>query len=99
MARWLGLSTAISAGALLAGCATHGPPPGQDMKLPAKFVETGPWKESPAPDNIARGDWWKVFTDPVLDALEDQASANSPRLRAAAARVEQARAIAGIVEA
>jgi multidrug efflux system outer membrane protein len=94
-----GLRLAASLAALVTGCANPGPPPGQDVKLPAKFVETGPWKESPAPASIARGDWWKVFGDPVLDALEEQASANSPRLRAAAARVEQARAVAGIVEA
>ncbi len=91
---------AVGVAALAAGCAGHpGPPPGQDTKLPAAFVETGPWKQTPAPAAIARGDWWKVFGDPVLDALEDQATANSPRLRAAAARVEQARAVAGIVEA
>ena len=91
---------AVGVAAMAAGCAGHpGPPPGQDAKLPAAFVETGPWKQTPAPAAIARGDWWKVFGDPVLEALEDQATANSPRLRAAAARVEQARAVAGIVEA
>lgn len=67
--------------------------------MPVAFVETGPWKQTPAAEEIARGDWWKVFGDPVLDALEDQAAANSPRLRAAAARVEQAHAVAGIAEA
>ena len=99
MSRDCGLRGAVGVAMLLAGCANHGPPPGQDVKLPARFVETGPWKESPAPNDIARGDWWKVFGDPILDAIEEQASTNSPRLRAAAARVEQARAIAGIVEA
>ena len=43
--------------------------------------------------------WWNVFNDAKLNELEDQAQVSSPNLRAAAARVVQARAIAGIVEA
>ncbi len=43
--------------------------------------------------------WWNVFNDAKLNELEDQARASSPNLRAAAARVVQARAIAGVAEA
>lgn len=43
--------------------------------------------------------WWNVFNDSKLNELEDQARASSPNLRAAAARVVQARAIAGVAEA
>jgi outer membrane protein, multidrug efflux system len=41
-------------------------------------------------------DWWRAFNDPVLDALETRALAANQDLRAALARVEQARALAGV---
>lgn len=40
--------------------------------------------------------WWQAYQDPQLDALVAQALAGNPSLRAAAARVEQARGMAGI---
>lgn len=54
----------------------------------------GTWKEATPTDAIARGDWWSVFNDPVLDGLERQAATNNQDLKAAAARVTQARALA-----
>jgi multidrug efflux system outer membrane protein len=41
-------------------------------------------------------DWWRAFNDPALDALETRALAANQDLRAALARVEQARALAGV---
>lgn len=66
---------------------------------PAAFVEAGPWKEAAPSDAIARSNWWEIFQDPVLNRLEEEARASSPRLQAAAARVEQARAILGYTDA
>ncbi|MCY1341172.1 Outer membrane protein OprM [compost metagenome] len=42
--------------------------------------------------------WWRAYGDPQLDAWMDQALAGSPSLAMAAARVRQARALAGVVE-
>jgi len=44
-------------------------------------------------------DWWKSFGDPQLDHLVDQALADSPSLRAAAARVVKAQSAVGIARA
>ncbi|QEL57037.1 efflux transporter outer membrane subunit [Chromobacterium paludis] len=44
-------------------------------------------------------DWWKRFDDPVLNQLIDEAVKNNFDLQAAAARVEQAAAQAGIARA
>ena len=44
-------------------------------------------------------DWWKLFNDPQLDALEQQALALSPTLAIASARVERARAQSSVVAA
>ena len=56
----------------------------------------GTWKTAEPSDATLRGEWWKVFGDPALDALETRARAANQDLRAAAARVEQARAAAGL---
>lgn len=45
----------------------------------------------PAPER-----WWVLFMDPVLDNLVDEALAHNRDLRAAAERIEQSRAQAGI---
>ncbi|WP_028631000.1 efflux transporter outer membrane subunit [Metapseudomonas resinovorans] len=42
--------------------------------------------------------WWRAYGDPQLNAWMDQALADSPSLAMAAARVRQARALAGVVE-
>jgi multidrug efflux system outer membrane protein len=57
-------------------------------------AELGTWKEATPADNIARGNWWSIFNDPVLDDLERQAAENNQDLKAAVARVTQARALA-----
>ncbi len=54
------------------------------------------WKTAATPEALPRGDWWKLFSDPTLDDLQSRALAANQNLAAAAARVEQARAAAGI---
>jgi multidrug efflux system outer membrane protein len=54
------------------------------------------WKAAAPADAIPRGEWWKLFSDPALDALESRALTANQDLQAAAARVDQARAAAGI---
>lgn len=50
------------------------------------------WKLAEPKDALPKGDWWKVFHDSVLDELESIAVTNNQNLRAAVARVDQARA-------
>ncbi len=57
-------------------------------------AQFGAWKQAVPADEIARGDWWKIFHDPILDHLEQQAAVNNQELKAAIARVTQARALA-----
>jgi multidrug efflux system outer membrane protein len=56
----------------------------------------GAWKTAAPADTLARGAWWSLFADPALDQLESRALAANQDLRAAAARVEQAAAAAGL---
>jgi multidrug efflux system outer membrane protein len=70
-----------------------------DAAMPSTYRDAddrGSWKVGTPNDAVARGEWWKLFADPALDALETQALASNQDLRASAARVEQARAAAGV---
>ncbi len=79
---------------ILCGC-TVGP----DYKRPEVTSLTPTdwrWKVAEPKDAIPKGEWWKVFNDSVLDQLETEALASNQNLRAAVARVDQARAVARI---
>lgn len=52
------------------------------------------WKIAEPMDTVPKGEWWTVFSDPVLDHLETNAVADNQNLRAAVARVDQARSAA-----
>jgi multidrug efflux system outer membrane protein len=85
--------------ALLAASCTVGPDYERPaMEAPAAWKETGPWKEAAPRDAIAKGAWWELFGDPFLNELEERAAAANPDLRAAVARVSQARAVARLTE-
>jgi len=49
-------------------------------------------------ESLADAPWWAIFTDPTLQALVRESIANNLDLQAAVARVEQARAEAGIAK-
>jgi multidrug efflux system outer membrane protein len=77
---------------LVASCAV-----GPDYKKPDVTAQTpAEWNWTPAVprDAAPKGPWWEIFQDPVLDQLETNAVAGSQTLRAAVARVDQARATA-----
>jgi multidrug efflux system outer membrane protein len=51
------------------------------------------WKEAQPAEQLARGEWWAIFGDGVLNDLEVQARDANQNLKAAAARLKQARAL------
>lgn len=92
--------TPMLAALVLAGCAA---PAFQqpDVEVPAGFKEAaadGNWKPAQPAEAQERGEWWKAFGDPVLEALIADATAANQNLAAATARVRQARALAGVAE-
>lgn len=54
------------------------------------------WKIAEPGDALPKGDWWVLYADAELDRLERAALSENQSLKAALARVEQARAAAGI---
>ncbi|MGO4382226.1 efflux transporter outer membrane subunit [Pseudoduganella sp. RAF53_2] len=57
------------------------------------------WKQAQPAEQQPRGEWWLAFNDPALNELIAEATKANANLAVAAARVKQARAIAGIAEA
>jgi multidrug efflux system outer membrane protein len=57
------------------------------------------WKQGRPAERQPRGEWWLAFNDPALTALIGEANRNNASLAVAAARVKQARAIAGVATA
>ena len=57
------------------------------------FRENADWKPAQPADETLRGDWWELFGDPDLNALEAQIDVSSQTLKAAAAQLAQARAL------
>lgn len=68
--------------------------PDTSTQLPSNFKAPDGWKIAEPSDNVAKGEWWKKFSDSRLNKLVDEAMANNQSLRAAFFRVEQARSIA-----
>jgi len=59
---------------------------------PATYKEAGEWKVAEPMDATPKGNWWTVFNDPRLDQLESQVAAANQNIKAAVARLQQARA-------
>src|SRR5258708_80203 len=65
-------------------------PPG--VQSPPAYKEVGDWKPAQPNDQNLGGNWWTIFQDPQLDALEQQVNVGNQNLKAAVAQFQQARA-------
>jgi len=94
---------ALSGVVVLAGC-TVGPkysrpavatPPVYKEQPPQSPEAASIWTPAQPADQQVRGKWWEIFGDPQLDNLEDQVTVSNQDLKAAEARLRQARALVG----
>lgn len=90
---------ALLLAATLAACAsTSGVEPSRaQLRDAASLGVTASVTQASEPASDPR--WWQAFGDPQLDRLVDQALADSPSLRLAAARLDRARAVLGLADA
>jgi NodT family efflux transporter outer membrane factor (OMF) lipoprotein len=88
--------------ALFAGGCSVGPkyqkpaiqvPTAYKEQPPDSYKESQGWKTAQPSDAVLRGDWWTLFGDPGLNALEAQVDVSNQNLKAAEARFDQARAL------
>lgn len=82
--------------ALLGGC-TVGPNYHRPTApVPTTWDVEQPWRQSAPKDLIPKGEWWTIFQDEQLNALEKQEVDANQTIKVSAARLEQARATAAI---
>ncbi len=62
------------------------------VQAPPAYKELGDWKPAQPNDQNLGGNWWTIFQDPQLDALEQQINVGNQNLKAAEAQFRQARA-------
>ena len=63
-----------------------------DIPIAAQYKEQSPWMPAEPADELGRGDWWTIYGDSDLNALETRLVVHSPDLAAALARYNQAKA-------
>jgi len=78
----------------LTGCAVGPDYRKPDAPVPAQFKELEGWHAAQPRDELPRGSWWEVFGDPELDGLMKRVDISNQNIRAAEARVRQARGVA-----
>ena len=62
-------------------------------ETPAEFKEGEDWTVAQPKDSEDRGKWWKVYSDPELDALEDQLNIDNQNIKQSFENFMEARAI------
>lgn len=87
--------------AFLTGC-TVGPKyarpsaaaaPAYKELTPENFKDTDGWKQAQPSDATLKGNWWEIFNDAQLNALEEQVNVSNQNIAAAAANFLAARAL------
>ncbi len=96
--------SALAAAMILVGCSTTKPTEKIKLDLPSQYRESqsdldGAWKVARPADGVDRGTWWAVFDDTDLNKLISEATRSNSTLAIALARVREARASAGLVDA
>ncbi len=59
---------------------------------PPVYREAAGWKTAQPADEQDRGPWWEIYQDQELNALEGEATNANQNIKAAFARLQQARA-------
>ena len=88
----------LAGAALFAGCAVTPRYERPPVELPAAWRAQGAAAAAGAPA-VTDGRWWRIYRDPALERLVDEALAHNTDLLVAAARVDEARAFLGEAEA
>lgn len=88
---WLSL---VSLGLIVAGCSVGPDYVRPDAPMSAEFKPAPGWKIAMPEDDVVKGEWWKIYRDPVLNDLMAQVEPNNQNIAIYIARVRQAQALA-----
>ncbi len=82
----------LSLGFLLIGGCSVGPKYSKPTtQIPPAYKENANWKTAQPSDQAQKGNWWEIFQDPQLNALEEKVNVSNQTLRAAVDRYQEAR--------
>jgi len=79
----------------LAACAVGPKYKAPAVPAPPAYKEVGDWKTAQPSDQNLGGNWWEIFKDPQLNALEQQIDVSNQNLKTAVAQYQEARAALG----
>ena len=91
----------LAMASLLTGC-TVGPkyhpptvqaPPAVYKESPTQYKDSGPWTVAQPQDAKLRGNWWEIFNDSELNALEAQLNINNQNIKQFFENFMEARAL------
>ncbi|HTT22131.1 MAG TPA: efflux transporter outer membrane subunit [Candidatus Sulfotelmatobacter sp.] len=83
----------------LAGCAVGPKYKTPTAPAPPAYKEIGNWKTAQPSDQNLGGNWWEIFQDSQLNALEQQINVSNQNLKAAVAQYQESRAALRYVRA
>lgn len=96
------LALTLALACILSGC-TVGPkyhrpvvqPPPAFTAPPTPPEGSGKWTIAQPQDTAMRGDWWQIFNEPELNALEEQLNLNNQNIKVSFENLMEARALIG----
>jgi NodT family efflux transporter outer membrane factor (OMF) lipoprotein len=65
--------------------------------VPDTFKELAGWKQAQPQEDVLRENWWELFNDPQLNALEEQVNVSNQTIGIVEAQFRAARATIGVV--
>src|SRR4029079_655776 len=83
----------------LIGCAVGPKYKTPAVPTPPAYKEMGNWKTAQPSDQNLGGNWWEIFQDQQLNALQQQINVSNQNLKAAVSRYQEARAALRYVRA
>jgi len=83
----------LTLAAILAGCAVGPRYVQPSAPTPPSYGEANLWTTAAPADTLARGDWWSLFKDPVLDDLEHRVNVSNQNIAGADAAYRQSLAL------
>jgi NodT family efflux transporter outer membrane factor (OMF) lipoprotein len=81
---------------MLTGCAVGPKYRRPQAEVPTVYKEAGNWKTAQPNEQNLGGNWWEIFQDAQLNALEQQVTVSNQNLKAAEAQYRQASAMVRI---
>jgi NodT family efflux transporter outer membrane factor (OMF) lipoprotein len=76
---------------LIGGCSVGPKYSKPTTQIPPAYKENANWKTAQPSDQAQKGNWWEIFQDPQLNALEEKVNVSNQTLRAAVDRYQEAR--------